>query len=115
MLAPIPTANVRRATAVNRGDRIRLRRTCQSWTLTHRTRITSRLMWSFQKPWIDKARAYSFEGYYVSPAVEVLRIFAGEVAPCFPAEDTQPAQKRAKYDPSEQSAITETGDPFVIR
>ncbi|HET9307315.1 MAG TPA: hypothetical protein VFO46_14930, partial [Candidatus Sulfotelmatobacter sp.] len=35
--------------------------------------------------------------------------------PCFPAGDTQPAQKRAKHDPSEQSAITETGDPFVIR
>src|SRR5215470_20199700 len=35
VFAPIPTANVRRATAVNRGARPRLRRTCQSWTLTH--------------------------------------------------------------------------------
>src|SRR5215831_8698266 len=46
----MPTAKVRRATAVNRGARPRLRKTCQSWTLTHPIGSPSRLMWPSRGP-----------------------------------------------------------------
>jgi len=55
-------------------------------------------MGSFQRNRAGMA-CVSLERYYVSPATKVLGIFASEVAPCFPAEDTRAVQKRAMHDP----------------
>src|ERR1041385_6241095 len=57
VFAPMPTANVRVATALNRGARPKLRRTCQSWILTHGIRSHLPDDVAFQRTRTDIVRA----------------------------------------------------------